>query len=213
MDKNLKGIDRIYVIVGFSFLTIALIAIMVPIWPYIWYRINPKESDKDIEKIVKEIIPPQKEIKEEKKDEERSNIPPLDGSLPEGLFVIIPKIGVESPISTSKDYNDGLKNGTWIVSNYGTPEKTELPIILAAHRFGYSYWGKEKRDKISYYNLPKTGDGDEIHIYWNQRKYKYRIYKAEESTYISDYSADLILYTCKFFNSPIRIFRYAERIY
>ena len=200
--KNLfQKINSIYVGMGFFFLTIALIAIMIPIWPYIWYRINPQETDKEVEKIVKEIT-----------EEAISNLPPFDPSLPEGLFVIIPKIGVESPISTSKDYNDGLEKGSWIVSNYGTPEKTELPIILAAHRFGYSYWGVEKRNKISFYNLPKTTEGDEIIIYWNQRAYKYRIYKSEESTYISDYSADLILYTCKFFNSPIRIFRYAERI-
>ena len=211
--KNLfQKINSIYVGMGFFFLTIALIAIMIPIWPYIWYRINPQETGKEVEKIVKEIIPQETEMEEKEDEEVISNIPPFDPSLPEGLFVIIPKIGVESPISTSKDYNDGLEKGSWIVSNYGTPEKTELPIILAAHRFGYSYWGVEKRNKISYYNLPKTGEGDEIIIYWNQREYKYRIYKSEESTYISDYSADLILYTCKFFNSPIRIFRYAERI-
>ena len=212
--KNLfQKINSIYVGIGFFFLTIALIVLFIPIWPYIWYRINPQETDKDVEKIVKEIIPQETEIEEKEDEEVISNIPPFDPSLPEGLFVIIPKIGVESPISTSKDYNDGLEKGSWIVSNYGTPEKTELPIILAAHRFGYSYWGVEKRNKISFYNLPKTTEGDEIIIYWNQREYKYRIYKSEESTYISDYSADLILYTCKFFNSPIRIFRYAERIY
>ena len=217
MEKKtvFEKINSIYVGMGFFFLTIALIAIMIPIWPYIWYRLNPKETDKDVEKIVKEITPPEVDIekKEEIIEEAISNLPPFDPSLPEGLFVIIPKIGVESPISTSKDYNDGLENGSWIVSNYGTPEKTELPIILAAHRFGYSYWGIEKRNKISYYNLPKTEEGDEIIIYWNQRAYKYRIYKSEESTYISDYDTDLILYTCKFFNSPIRIFRYAKRVY
>lgn len=204
-----ERMNSIYIVIGFFFLLFALVAIMIPVWPYVWYRINPNETDRDVEKIVKEITP----HKVEARENVISNIPPIDPALPEGLFVIIPKIGVESPISTSRDYNDGLEKGSWIVSNYGTPEKTELPIILAAHRFGYSSWSTEKRNKISYFNLPNTGDEDEVYIYWNQRKYKYRIYKAEESTYISDYTADLILYTCKFFNSPIRIFRYAERIY
>lgn len=206
---NSQKINNLYVALGFFFLFLALVAIFVPIWPYVWYRLNPTETDRDIEKIVREITP---EIIE-KKEETISRIPPLDPSLPEEAFVIIPKISVESPISTSKSYKEGLDKGSWIVSDYGNPEKTELPIILAAHRFGYSSWSVEKRNKISYYNLPQTEEGDHILIYWNQREYKYRIYKAEESTYISDYSADLILYTCKFFNSPIRIFRYAELAY
>jgi LPXTG-site transpeptidase (sortase) family protein len=213
--KNFSDkMKKVYTFIGFFLLSIALIAIFIPIWPYVWYRINPTETIKETEKIAKEIIP----LKEVKKVEPKAptpvpNIPPLDPSLPEGLFTMIPKIGVESPISTGKDFDEGLKHGTWLVKEYGTPEEDELPIILAAHRFGYSSWGGEKRNKISFYNLPKTGEGDEVFIYWNQRKYKYRIYKSEESNYITDYSADLILYTCKFFNSPIRIFRYARRVF
>lgn len=207
--KFLEKITKIYTFLGFILLFIAVITITIPMWPYLWYRINPKETEKDIEKIIKEVTPE----KIEAKKEEISNIPEFDPSLPVGKYVIIPKINVESPISTNKDYNEGLKKGSWIVSNYGNPEQPNLPIILASHRFGYSNWSIEKRNKISYYNLPKTGKDDIIEIYWNQRKYKYKIYASEESTYISDYSADLILYTCKFFNSPIRIFRYAERVY
>lgn len=206
---NSQKINNLYVALGFFFLFLALVAIFVPIWPYVWYRLNPTETDRDIEKIVREITP---EIIE-KKEETISRIPPLDPSLPEESFVIIPKISVESPISTSKSYKEGLDKGSWIVSDYGNPEKTELPIILAAHRFGYSSWSVEKRNRISFYNLPETQEGDDVFIYWNQRRYNYKIYKSEESTYISDYSADLILYTCKFFNSPIRIFRYAELVY
>ncbi|MGI5898006.1 MAG: sortase domain-bontaining protein [Candidatus Dojkabacteria bacterium] len=205
----LEKINKVYVIFGFLLLTISLTLVIIPVWPYIWYRINPDETEKDTEKIVKAIS---EEAIQQKKDIQSSNIPELDTSLPEGKFVIIPKISVESPISTSKDYREGLKQGTWIVSDYGTPESPELPIILAAHRFGYTSWSIEKRNKVSYYNLPDTKEDDEILIYWNQREYKYRIYKSEESAYITDYSADLILYTCKFFNSPIRIFRYAERV-
>lgn len=207
--KNfLRKINRIYIISGFLLLLTALILILIPVWPYIWYRIHPKETNNDERKIVKVITETQIEYKELT----NRGVPKLDTSLPEGLFVIIPKVNIDSPISTSKNYKEGLDKGTWIVSNYGTPEKDDLPIILAAHRFGYASWSVEKRNKISYYNLPRTEDGDEVYIYWNQRKYNYRIYKSEESTYITDYSADLILYTCKFFNSPVRIFRYAERV-
>jgi len=68
------------------------------------------------------------------------------------------------------------------------------------------------RQQISFYNLPSITKRDIIDIIWDQRVFSYEIYNAEESTYISDYNADLILYTCKFYNSPIRIFRYARAI-
>ena len=58
----------------------------------------------------------------------------------------------------------------------------------------------------------KTDIDSTVSVYWNQREYIYKIYAKEESTYISDYSADLILYTCKYYNSPVRIFRYANRV-
>ena len=210
MDKN-KFLDKtihIYIFIGFTLLFVSFILVATPIWPYVWYRVNPNQTKNDVENIVKEVSDKQIPSKQQTLLE----IPPIDNSLPEGKFVVIPKISVESPISTSADYEEGLEQGTWIVPNYGTPENNELPIILAAHRFGYANWSNEKRNKISFYNLPNTTNNDEVYIYWNQRKYVYRIYKSEESTYISDYSADLILYTCKFFNSPIRIFRYADKV-
>lgn len=210
MNKNkfLNKTANIYILIGFTLLLFSFVLVATPIWPYVWYRINPNQTKNDVDNIAKEVS--DKQIPS--KQQTLIGIPSVDDSLPEGKFVIIPKISVESPISTSTDYEEGLKQGTWIVPNYGTPEENELPIILAAHRFGYANWSNEKRNKISFYNLPNTNNNDEIYIYWNQRKYVYKIYKSEESTYISDYSADLILYTCKFFNSPIRIFRYAERV-
>lgn len=197
-----------YTVMGFAFIFITIIFIAIPTSPYIWYRLNPDEVDKDVEKIVKEVVA---EEKVEEKEEE-DTVPPFNPDLPEGYFVLIPSIKVNSPISDSKDYKKALLKGTWIVNDYGTPEQDSLPIILAAHRFGYTSWSTAFRNKISFYNLPKTGKGDKVSIYWNQREYLYEIYDKEESTYISDYTADLILYTCKYFNSPVRIFRYANRV-
>ena len=166
--------------------------------------------NKDIEKIVKEVA--EEENIQQATQQKESTVPEFNPNLPEGYFVLIPSIKVNSPISDSKDYKKALLKGTWIVNDYGTPELDELPIILAAHRFGYTNWSTEFRNRISFYNLPKTEIGEKVSIYWNQREYIYEIYAKEESTYISDYSADLILYTCKYFNSPVRIFRYANRI-
>ena len=198
-------VSNIYVILGFVFITGALALVATPIMPYIIYRINPGETANEVEKISQPVA-----NDEDVKTDDAKTLPPLDTTLPEKPYVRISKIGVDSPISTASDYTEALKQGTWLVSGYGTPENGISPIILAAHRFGYIYWDDATRVKISFFNLPKTHEGDIINIIWNQRQYSYEIYHEEEGTQITDYSADLILYTCKYFNSPTRIFRYAR---
>ena len=93
----------------------------------------------------------------------------------------------------------------------GADSQIGLPIILAAHRFGYVTWTNSFRTLNSFYSLPKLKVGDRVEIVWNQRKYVYEIYKEETGTAITDYTADLILYTCDLWNSPTRIFKYARR--
>lgn len=154
---------------------------------------------------------PEKEEIEEEEDIEVRELPELDFSLPNKKILNIPKIGVGGEILEGEDYNTLLEQGIWRVNDFGTPED-ELVMILASHRFGYITWTEEHRNRNSFYHLPKTGVGDYIEIVWNQRLYQYEIYKVEENTKITDYSADLILYTCKLYNSPDRIFRYANRI-
>ena len=153
---------------------------------------------------------PKKEKIEEEEIQKRE-MPDLDFSLPNKKILNIPKIGVEGEVLEGEDYNTLLEQGIWRVNDFGTPED-ELVMILASHRFGYITWTTEHRNRNSFYHLPKTGVGDYIEIVWNQRLYQYEIYKVEENTEITDYSADLILYTCKLYNSPDRIFRYANRI-
>jgi sortase (surface protein transpeptidase) len=209
-------LTSIYTVFGFLLLATALVLVLIPTFPYIWYRVNPKATEQEIVMLTEEVT--EKETTDivvlfkEEKQIEKDTRPPVNTNLPEGYFVNIPTINVLSPMSDNQDYEEALKSGTWLVPDYGTPEQRDLPIILAAHRFGYQYWGREERERISFYNLPKVNIGEKISIYWNQREYIYEVYKAEESNYISDYGADLILYTCKHFNSPVRIFRYARLI-
>ena len=89
----------------------------------------------------------------------------------------------------------------------------DLPIILAAHRFGWDWWWQTDYWKYnSFYYLPEVEQGDMIEIIADQRKWVYEVYAGEEGEEITDYDADLILYTCKFLNSPLRHFRYARLI-
>lgn len=210
MDRNkaLKRTINIYTTLGFFLIFFAIVLVLIPTSPYVWYRINTEATEDEITKITDPILDVQ-QVKEKNDD---IVIPDPEPTLPEGYFILIPSIGVNSPISQSSKYQDALRNGSWIVPDYGTPLDNRLPIIIASHRFGYASWSNETRNLISFYNLPKTKVGDKIHIYWNQKEFVYEIYKGEEKTYISDYEADLILYTCKYFNSPQRIFRYANRV-
>lgn len=208
--KTLKIITKVYIFLGFFFLAISLVFVLIPITPYIMYRINPDLTDTEIDSISRRIS--DDPIIPVEVDEKRNTLPDFDSDLPEESYLLIPDIKVSSPIGQSSTPEDSLKDGTWMASEYGTPEDNSLPIIMAAHRFGYVYWERETRNRVSFFNLPDTGIGDSIEIIWNQRKYEYVIYAADESSFIKDYEADLILYTCKYFNSPQRIFRYANRV-
>lgn len=138
-----------------------------------------------------------------------------DVSLPEGHYLSIPKIGVDTILweSSSERYEEALRKGVWRVSDFATPDKPEgKPVILAAHRFGYLEWTQDYRLKNSFYKLPDLKNGDMIEIIWNQHRYNYQVTRVEEGTAISDDSSDLILYTCKFLVSPVRILVYAKLI-
>jgi len=138
--------------------------------------------------------------------------PRFDPTLSPQSHLKIVSIGVDSPLqeATYTNYEEALKKGIWRVSDFGMPTDNDRPIILAAHRFGYLAWSNIFRRKSSFYNLPKLNVGDTVEIVWRQRKYVYEIYAGAEGESISDYSADLILYTCEKLEGPVRIFRYAR---
>jgi hypothetical protein len=139
--------------------------------------------------------------------------PEQEESLPEGNWLVIPRIGVRTEILESEDPEESLIKGVWRAPEFGTPGDLKQPMILAAHRYGYNWWWKGEYWKYhSFYLLPDLEPGDVVEIISDKRKYMYEIYSGEEGTEISDYNADLILYTCKFLTSDIRHFRYARVI-
>lgn len=138
-----------------------------------------------------------------------------DPSLPEGQYLTIPSIGVDTAVleASSSAYEEALRRGVWRVPEFGTPESDlGRPIILAAHRFGYVDWTQTYREKNSFYKLPEVKVGESVILSWNHHRYTYKVTKVEEGTEIADYSSDLILYTCKFLVSPIRIVVYADLV-
>ena len=199
---------KLLITVGAFCWILASLVLTVPIWPYVWYRLSPESSVSQAEVIG--TLASSSTTSGVKYVQKRNDLPPLDTTLPEQNGIIIPKIDVRTEILEGTDYQKILMQGVWRVPDFGNPEEVGRPMILAAHRFGYIWWTPIYRTLHSFYNLPNLKVGDKVNIIWNQRKYTYEIYKAEDGEAISDYSADLILYTCRLFNSPIRVFRYAR---
>lgn len=188
-----------------------------PVGLYLYYTVAPKTTEllgKALQETSKQIVA-----------EEVKQPPPIitepqvvaeisrDRSLPEGHYLSIPKIGVDTMIweGASDSLEGVLRKGVWRVPDFADPTQSGVgrPIILAAHRFGYLEWTQAYRLKNSFYELPKLKNGDMVEIVWDQHRYDYQIQRVEEGTEIEDYSSDLIMYTCKFLVSPVRIFVYA----
>ena len=140
--------------------------------------------------------------------------PAFDPKLSVINHLSIASIGVDTDIqeATLDNYEEALKKGVWRVSDFGAPNETGTPVILAAHRFGYLAWTNLFRHKNSFFNLPKVKTGDTVSIIWRQRKYTYEVYAVGKGTEITDYSADLILYTCENLAGPEREFVYGRLI-
>jgi sortase (surface protein transpeptidase) len=214
-----KNKSKLLAYLGVSFWFLAIIFLILPSWPHIYYRLSPETSDVLATTIGETKLAPnnfQTLNSQEPKTPTAPtptpiHLPPLDSTLPKENGLIIESIGIQGEIHEGKNWEEILKNGIWHAPDSSTPEKVGA-TILAAHRWGYLSWSNQFRRLNSFYNLPDLKDGDIIKVIWNQRKYEYQIYKTEEGETISDYTADLILYTCKLWESPIRIIKYAKRI-
>jgi len=179
--------------------------------PSAWYSLR-SQGGKIISNYLLDTAEEAKAVNSSAEEDNTPYKPPLDKSLPLGAHLVIEKIGVETQIHEAAydNYEEALKKGVWRVPDFATPDNNSKPIILAAHRFGYLKWSNIFRRKHSFYNLPKLEKGDTVEIVWQQRKYIYEVYELAKGDKISDYSADLILYTCQDLTSDTRIFAYAR---
>lgn len=208
--KILKILSKIYLIFGISLIFFAFSVLSISFYPNIWYSLNKEATEEDTTSIVSVVEA--KDTEPEVEEKKERPLPPLDESLPTENMIKVSSIGVDSKIIENSDPYKGLLKGTWIVPDFGRPNQNDLPVIIAAHRFGYTSWSSQFRYTSSFYNLPKTKVGDRVQIIWEQRLYEYEVYKIDDNTQITDYDADLILYTCRMYNSPIRVFRYLNRV-
>ena len=206
-------VPKVLGLAGVFLWLIALLVIVGPAAPSLAYKLVPRLTESVAEKLGSDAAVAKSEFGAELYVEPVA-LPPYEDSLPKENMLVIEKIGFNSEISTDPDWVETMKKGPWMVPDYGVPTERGLPVILAAHRFGYIYWSNQFRREHSFYNLPKLGVGDTFNIVWDRRKYTYEIYEGytDEAIRESSYGADVILYTCEVLNSDRRIVRLARRI-
>jgi sortase (surface protein transpeptidase) len=201
MSKIFFLLSKIAAITGVLFLVISFA-------PSLWYNLvsgGPEQNAKLLGSTVTDNSP----TKTTKKDSYQPLFNPL---LPKENRIKMVSVGIntvinEQPLAT---YENALRIGVWRVPDFGTPTDRSKPMILAAHRFGYLKWTVVYRLTNSFYSLPKLKIGDVAEVDWQQRKYTYAIYAEDKGEAPTDYSADLILYTCEALNSSVRIFKYGR---
>ncbi len=219
-----------------SLLFISIISIVVGGFlfvPDLYYRVFPADI-KPVESLevgstwggrFKESSPDVKEselapsVKDNDGVDSPKILPEKNENLPAGEWLIIPRIGVRTEIRATAEAEEALQEGVWLVPGYGHPEQLDensgdiLPMIMAAHRYGWQWWWQSDYWRYhSFYRLPELEPGDLVEVIVDQRKWTYEVFAGEEGEDITNYEADLILYTCKFLNSSIRHFRYARLI-
>jgi len=207
-----------FITLGVVFWLSATILAFLPSWPHLYYRLFPHTSGTLASTIASTTF-----INEATASSPIHNtgyiipntfpiLPDVDPSLPKENGLLIDKIGVKGLIHEGSDWESILKLGIWRVPEFGTPEDNSTPIIIAAHRWGYLDWSAAFRKLNSFYSLPNMAVGDTIKIIWNQRPFEYKVYSVSTGTAITEYNANLILYTCQLWNSPVRYFVYANKI-
>jgi LPXTG-site transpeptidase (sortase) family protein len=86
----------------------------------------------------------------------------------QGNLLIIPKIGVKVPIVEGED-ESALDKGAWRMPETSTPEKGSN-TVLTGHR-----WKFRPPNEKTFYLLDKLEAGDKFTIYWEGRKYEYKV--------------------------------------
>jgi len=192
-------------------LILGVVSIVVAFAPSVWYTLSGS-AEKIASILARPVGDDFGDLANTTSDQKEAYQPRFDPTLSLENKLLIPSTSIETEIheATLDNFEDALKKGVWRVSDFSTPAGRNSPVILAAHRYGYLTWSIPYRLKNSFYNLPKLEVGERVEVVWRQRKYVYKVYAESEGEEITDYSADLILYTCESLNSPIRVFKYAR---
>lgn len=112
-------------------------------------------------------------------------------------ILYIPSIDLATEVLELEKIED-LKFGSWRIPDSSDPEQGSNTVIVA-HR----YTDKGVRAENTFYHLPKVKLGEELYLFWNNKKYMYKVYdikvveeNAVEIEQATTTASILTLYTC-----------------
>lgn len=184
MDKRI--IKIIFALISCIFIVIGVYLAYNVFYPEIYYQKNLKNK----------ITPPP--ITQREPPSSVSTPAPNQENIPDRL--IIPKIGVDMELGTDPKT---LDTAGWVQNLY--PDSS--PMVIAAHRFGWIGMPNDRKVTHTLYNIDKLGVGDEVIVQWNNERQVYKVKGITEATNnpsIKD--GELLIYTCKFLESDVRMF-------
>jgi len=124
---------------------------------------------------------------------EQTNKTESDFKPPEESTIVIPSIGVNSPI---KYGGDSFSNKTVWHDRNSTVPGAGGNIVMVGHRFSY------KTGDNSFYYLPNLKVGEIIQIFWNKKEHLYKVTESMEveadqiEILTPSETEKLTLYTC-----------------
>lgn len=92
--------------------------------------------------------------------------------IPKENTLVIPKLKLQQRIHESAVPDWGLAKGVWRDPKTSSPDLGKN-TVFTGHRFTYG-------GPAVFYHLNRLKEGDDITVYWNQKKYSYKVAKVSE---------------------------------
>ncbi|HSX16714.1 MAG TPA: class E sortase [Patescibacteria group bacterium] len=149
-------LSRINTLLVIAIIGINTYVIVLPFTPQavFWWRSHHSTTQKDLARKLAAPAPVQ----------------PNTQDTETGDRVVIPTMLLDQPINQGKDART-LNKGLWLRPQGSTPDKGSNTVI-AGHRFTYT------NPRGTFYFLDKVKVGDEIAVFWSNKKYVYRVNKT-----------------------------------
>ncbi len=210
MKNALNTFANINIYIGIALLVIPVIFLLFTgVNNNSYTTVSANNTNQEI--LSEEVIDPSYKADSTRISTTEQILVPTKNAVTYGNKIQVKSVGIDALIYECATSVCGLTKGVWRLPDFGTPINDNSPIVLAAHRWGPDNLSTADRIKNLFYNADKIFEGDMIELTWNNKVYKYKVTYKEENSYITK-NSDLILVTCKYYNSDIRIIVYAKKI-
>lgn len=169
--NKIKRIKALVLVLELLLLAFIVYLLFLPAYPQLKHVFRDKEgvsasqNIEEIKKVVDKVVA--KEVKKEAK-KSSNHLPDVSYEVSEDRL-IIPKIGVNTPIIVSNNEQEALNKGAWLMPVGVNPDEAGNTVITG-HRFKYL-----PPNNLTFYLFHELEVNDLFSIIWKNEKYYYRI--------------------------------------